>query len=69
MICWVTPTNANLDTLYNEGLALYHRGNYTEAIGYFDKALAINPKYISALGEKGKALLALGNYTGGYIVL
>ncbi|MGC1927822.1 MAG: tetratricopeptide repeat protein, partial [Candidatus Nitrosopolaris sp.] len=59
-----TPTGPSLDTLYNKGLALYHLGNYTEAIGYFDKVLAVNPKYIAALGGKGNVLLALGNYTG-----
>ena len=67
-----TATNTNgpsLDTLYNKGLALYHLGNYREAIGYFDKALAINPKYIAALGGKGNVLLALGNYTGAMLFI
>jgi tetratricopeptide (TPR) repeat protein len=31
---------------------------------YFDKALAINPYYVSALNNKGIALYDLGNYTG-----
>jgi tetratricopeptide (TPR) repeat protein len=59
-----TSAGTSLDTLYNKGLILYHLGNDTEAIGFFDRALAINPKYIAALGGKGNALLALGSYTG-----
>jgi Flp pilus assembly protein TadD len=59
-----TPTGPSLDTLYNKGLSLYHLGNYTGAIEYFDKALAINPHDVDALNGKGVALDHLGNYTG-----
>jgi tetratricopeptide (TPR) repeat protein len=47
-----------------EGLNQYGSGNYTEAIKYYDKALAIKPNYVAALNNKGLALSGLGNYTG-----
>src|SRR5262249_35337186 len=50
--------------LYAEGNYLHKLGNYTTAIKYFDKALAIDPNYVSALNDKGLALGYLGNYTG-----
>ena len=50
--------------LNNKGFALYYLGDYTQAIQYFDKALAINPKFKVALNNKGAALYYLGNYTG-----
>jgi tetratricopeptide (TPR) repeat protein len=59
-----TPTSPSLDTLYNKGLALYHLGNYTGAIEYFDRALVVDPNDKDALYYKGEVLLALGNYTG-----
>jgi tetratricopeptide (TPR) repeat protein len=58
----VVPGNPT--TLYYKGLALYYLGDYTGAIVYFDKGLAIDPKLIAALGNTGLALNALGNYTG-----
>jgi tetratricopeptide (TPR) repeat protein len=58
----LVPGNAT--TLYYKGLALYYLGNYTGAIVYFDKALAIDPKLMAPLGNTGLALGALGNYTG-----
>ena len=39
-------------------------GNYTGAIEYYDKALAIDACSSNALTEKGLALYHLGNYTG-----
>ena len=44
------------------GMAYLDVGNYTEAIPYFDKALAINPNYTLALNNKGVALYGLGIY-------
>jgi Flp pilus assembly protein TadD len=35
--------------------------NHTDAILYYDKVLAIDPKNIRALTDKGLALDALGN--------
>jgi tetratricopeptide (TPR) repeat protein len=50
--------------LYNKGLVLDDLRNYTGAIQYYDKAMAIDPKYVYALNNKGKALDDLRNYTG-----
>ena len=63
-----TTTNATLNQvtmLNNKGNALLSvgLGNYTQAIMYFDKALAIDPKNVAALTNKGNALGGLGNYT------
>ncbi len=54
----------NVITVYNKSLSLYNSGNYTGAILYYDKALAIDPHYVRALTDKGTALDDLGNYTG-----
>ena len=45
------------------GSALNNLGNYTQAIPYLDKALAIDPNDKLALEEKGVDLDNLGNYT------
>src|SRR5215469_13930660 len=45
-----------------KGMAYLDVGNYTEAIPYFDEALAINPNYTLALNNKGAALYGLGIY-------
>jgi tetratricopeptide (TPR) repeat protein len=47
---------------YNKGAALLNLGKYNESIAYFDKALAINPKYIVSLYNKGAALNKLEKY-------
>jgi tetratricopeptide (TPR) repeat protein len=47
-------------TLYNKGLALDKSGNYTGAIQYFDKALAIDPKDETALYNKSNSFRHLG---------
>jgi len=39
--------SGNGKTLYNKGLALFKLDNYTGAIEYYDKALAINPKDVN----------------------
>jgi tetratricopeptide (TPR) repeat protein len=49
-------------TPYYKGMAYLNAGNYTEAIPYFDKALAMNPNYSLALNNKGAALYGLGKY-------
>ena len=54
----------NDTAIYNKGLALLMLYNYTGAIKYFDKALAINPKDVNALTGKGLALDDQGNHTG-----
>ncbi len=43
-----------------KGWMLLQMGNYNESIGCFDKALEINPHYLEAWGNKGKALEAQG---------
>ena len=43
--------------------ALIYQGDYSGAIQYVDKALAIDPNYKDALDAKGDALNNLGNYT------
>jgi tetratricopeptide (TPR) repeat protein len=49
-------------TPYYKGMAYLNTGNYTEAITYFDKALAISPNYSLTLNNKGAALYGLGIY-------
>jgi tetratricopeptide (TPR) repeat protein len=65
--------------LVNKTTTLYYQGNYTQAIQYYDKALAIDPHYMDAIYDKDTALnrtasvsafvdranafYALGNYT------
>ncbi len=56
--------SGNPTILVNKGLALDNLVNYTGAIVYYDKALAIDPHYINALTNKGVTLGKLGNYTG-----
>jgi tetratricopeptide (TPR) repeat protein len=59
------PTPSNEKYIYlHKGDALNQQDNYTQAIPFFDKALAIDPKFQDALTGKGRALDGLGNYTG-----
>jgi tetratricopeptide (TPR) repeat protein len=57
----VQNTSTEVNTLMEIGNALDGLGNYSGAIQYYDKALAINPKHISALNNKGAALDSLGH--------
>jgi tetratricopeptide (TPR) repeat protein len=52
-----------MDTLFDKGQTLFEKGNYSGAIAYYDKALAIDPFNLSALAAKGDALDSLSNYT------
>lgn len=45
-----------VDALTNKGVALYNLGNYTQAIKYINKALAIDPKGTYAISKKGDIL-------------
>jgi len=56
------PKSKDFLTPYYKRMAYLNAGNYTEAIPYFDKALAINPNYTLALNNKGAALYGLGRY-------
>ena len=42
--------------MYNKGNTLYHLGKYNQAIGYYDKVLAIDPNHVKALNNKGNSL-------------
>ncbi|MGB8034605.1 MAG: tetratricopeptide repeat protein [Nitrososphaeraceae archaeon] len=59
----VKNVSPEVNALVDKGLALDDLGNYTGAIAYYDKALAIDPKNVFALTFKGLALSILGNYT------
>jgi Flp pilus assembly protein TadD len=50
--------------LHHSSTALAIRTKSTEALGYFDKILAINPKNVTAPTSKAIALNYLGNHTG-----
>jgi tetratricopeptide (TPR) repeat protein len=54
---------------FTKGDNLLRNDNYTEAIKYFDKVLAINPKYDDALDDKGNALNNMGKYKEAIIYL
>jgi tetratricopeptide (TPR) repeat protein len=48
--------------LFSHGTNLLYAGQYQDAIGYFDKVLAIDQNNIQALNNKGFALSQLGQY-------
>jgi tetratricopeptide (TPR) repeat protein len=52
----------DVSALVDKAYALYSQGNYTQAIQYYDKALAIDPNDKHALDGKGNALYNQGNY-------
>jgi tetratricopeptide (TPR) repeat protein len=54
---------ADVSAIYDKGEILYRQGNYTQAVQYFDKALAVDPNYKDALNGKAYAFKSLGNYT------
>src|SRR5690349_8502843 len=56
-------SSSNVSALVNNATSLYDLGNYTQAMHYYDKALAIDPKDKYALDGKGIALRREGNYT------
>src|SRR5581483_10567125 len=45
---------------YNRALALLKSDAYAEAVEGFNRALAINPRYVAALNDRGNALFRLG---------
>ena len=62
-----TPTNYNttsdeVTSFNNKGMSLNSIGKFNESITYFDKALAIDPKNITALTQKANAFGGLGKY-------
>jgi len=52
----------NASAWYDKGHALYERGNQSEAIQAFDKAIEINPQYADAWYNKGLSLYIQGKY-------
>ena len=48
-----------LDEIRIKGFALSEKGQYEEAISYYDKALEIDPKNVLALYNKGLSLISL----------
>ena len=61
------PDQNNDDIVVESSIELgnifFDQGDFTEALKYYYKALAIEPNYISVLHNKGVALHELGNYT------
>lgn len=57
-----TPVPLSFKECYDNGLNLVKEKKYEEAIGYFDKALAIEPDNLNACNDKGNALYSLGKY-------
>jgi uncharacterized protein YjbI with pentapeptide repeats len=52
-----------LNALYDKGDVLLQKGNYTGAIKYLDKVLAMDPKNVNALTDRAAALDDSGSYT------
>jgi tetratricopeptide (TPR) repeat protein len=52
----------NVVVLNNKGVALSRLGKYTEAIEVYDRALQLDPEYVSAWNNKGVVLSRLGKY-------
>jgi len=59
----LTIERPTIESLYQEGLKFYRIKDYKKAKSYFDQALAIDPRYESALNAKGVTLFALGKYS------
>ena len=55
-------TNRNDLIHNNRGDALFHLGNFTQAISDFDRAIEINPEYAEAYSNRGVAYGELGNH-------
>ncbi|HEY9817788.1 MAG TPA: tetratricopeptide repeat protein [Candidatus Obscuribacterales bacterium] len=50
---------ADLEALMNQGIAALDDGNYTEALNYFDQAIALNPTHAPAYTGQGLAFYYL----------
>ena len=48
-------------SLYQQGENAYNSGDYTTAISYYDKALAINPDYEQAMYKKAVSYKQMGD--------
>jgi tetratricopeptide (TPR) repeat protein len=58
----VKVTDNNYLAYYSRGLAWWRLGNTGQAIGDYDKALSIHPKYDIAYNNRGSVYAVLGNY-------
>ncbi len=56
------PQPQDAVTLFNLGLQQLQAGNYSDALTYFDRALAINPDDPNIWEKRASALQNLGNY-------
>jgi tetratricopeptide (TPR) repeat protein len=52
----------DVNALFKKGVDLLELGKFEEAIGNFDKVLAIEPNHVDTLNNKGFALHNLGQY-------
>ncbi len=48
------------DLYLSDGNSLFEQGDFAEALGSYDKALKLNPKYLNAYRNKGLTLMQLG---------
>jgi Flp pilus assembly protein TadD len=48
-------------TLSDQGVALYKKGKYKDALPYFDKAIELDPENSEFYNHKGRALKRLGD--------
>jgi tetratricopeptide (TPR) repeat protein len=55
--CRTNNSSSDVSALINKATVLYYQGNYTQAIQYYDKALAVDPNDKYALDGKGKCSL------------
>lgn len=56
------PTHLRLCILTNLGNLMSHLGRHIEAIGYYDRAMALYPKYSMTLGNRGQACIYYSIY-------
>jgi superkiller protein 3 len=58
-----SPTQENTaEDWFNKGQELFRNGSKEEAVGAYDKAIELNPRYSMAWGGKASALSILGRY-------
>ena len=55
--------DTNILDLIEKGIRLHEKGNFHEALSYYDIALNKNPENFRALAEKGQTMSALGNHS------
>ncbi|MDH6356095.1 tetratricopeptide (TPR) repeat protein [Dysgonomonas sp. PH5-45] len=55
-------SQASSEKLIRKGVSLHDKGKYTEALGYFEQALKINPSSLSATYEMSLSYLHLKDY-------